>query len=359
MEITQLSKANAPDKLVLDSTYSDFLSRIKIRYQSAQLKAAQYVNRELVEFYWQLGKDIIEKQTQTAWGTKFLDQLSSDLQASFPGTKGFSVRNLKYMRRFAEHYPNPPIGQQLVAQLPWGHIILLIQKVTDLDARDWYTKNTLDNGTSRNILNMQIEQDLYGRQGIQEHKVSNFKTLLPEPQSDLATQMLKNPYNFDFLTVGPKALEREIEDGLTQHICKFLRELGVGFAFLGNQYKLSMEGDEYYLDMLFYHVKLHCYVVIELKANAFKPEYAGKVNFYLSAVDDILKTPQDNPTIGILLCKSRKKYIAEYALRNVTSPIGISEYDLIKKLPKKLATSLPSIEEIEAELSTDVDDDQI
>lgn len=346
-EITSINS----DILSLDSSYREFLTDIKKRYQSAQLKAAHYVNKELIQFYWQLGKDIIEKQSQAVWGSKFLDQLSNDLQSSFPGTKGFSVRNLKYMRKFAELYPHSLIGQQPVAQLPWGHIIMLIEKIKDAEARDWYAKNTLDNGISRNILTIQIEQDLYSRQGKQDNKICNFKTQLPEPQSELATQMLKNPYNFDFLTVGPKAHERDIENGLTLHISKFLRELGVGFAFVGNQYKLIIEGDDYFLDMLFYHVKLHCYVVIELKATAFKPEYAGKLNFYLSAVDSILKTPQDNPTIGLLLCKSRKKFIAEYALRNVSSPIGISEYELIKKLPKKLATSLPSIEEIEAELS--------
>lgn len=346
----QVLQENNLNKLNLDSNYREFLTNIKKRYQSAQLKAAHFVNNELIQFYWQLGKDIIEKQTQAIWGSKFLDQLSADLLSLFPETKGFSVRNLKFMRQLAEYYPSE-IGKQPVSQLPWGHIIVLMQKVKDSSIRDWYVKNALENGISRNILIMQIEQDLYSRQGKLDDKICNFKSLLPEPQSELATQMLKNPYNFDFLTVGPKAHERDIENGLTLHISKFLRELGVGFAFVGNQYKLNIEGDEYFLDMLFYHVKLHCYVVIELKATAFKPEYAGKLNFYLSAVDSILKTPQDNPTIGLLLCKSRKKFIAEYALRNVSSPIGISEYELLKKLPRKLATSLPSIEEIEAELS--------
>ncbi|WP_232051821.1 PDDEXK nuclease domain-containing protein [Aquicella siphonis] len=330
------------------------MSEIKKRYQTAQLKAAHAVNKELIHFYWQLGTDIIEKQANAAWGSKFLDQLSRDLQSSFQGAKGFSVRNLKYMRKFAETYPQLTIGQQAVAQLPWGHIVVLIEKIKDPEAREWYAHNTLKNAISRNILIMQIEQDLYSRQAKPESKVSNFKNILPKPQSDLATQMLKNPYNFDFLTIGSEAREREIESALTQHISKFLRELGVGFAFMGSQYKLTVDGDDYFLDMLFYHTKLHCHVIIELKATEFKPEYTGKLNFYLSAVDDLLKSPQDNPTIGLLLCKTRKKFKAEYALRNITSPIGISEYELIKELPEKLATSLPTIEEIEAELSEDV-----
>lgn len=338
-------------KLTLDASYKEFISEIKERYQSAQLKAAHAVNKELIQFYWQLGKDIIEKQTQALWGSKFLEHLSSDLQSAFPGSKGFSVRNLKYMRKFAEVYPQLTIGQQAVAQLPWGHIIVLIEKIKDISAREWYANNALQNGVSRNILLIQIEQDLYSRQGQSENKVSNFKIRLPEPQSDLATNMLKNPYNFDFLTIGEKAHEREIEAGLTQHISKFLIELGAGFAFMGNQFKINIEGDDYFLDMLFYHVKLRSYVVIELKANSFKPEYAGKLNFYLSAVDSILKSETDNPTIGLLLCKTRSKLKAEYSLRNVSTPIGISEYELMQKLPTKLAVNLPSIETIEAELS--------
>lgn len=348
--VNTIPQSSNSDKLSLDPSYREFLTDIKKRYHSAQLKAARHVNTELIQFYWQLGKDILEKQTQAVWGSKFLEQLSNDLLSIFPETKGFSIRNLKFMRQLAECYPSE-IGKQAVSQLPWGHIIVLMQKIKDPLIRGWYVKHALENGVSRNILIMQIEQDLYSRQGKHDEKISNFKTFLPAPQSELASQMLKNSYNFDFLTIGPQAQERDIENGLTEHITKFLRELGVGFAFMGNQYKLNIEGDEYFLDMLFYHTKLHAYIVIEIKATAFKPEYAGKLNFYLSAVDSILKTPQDNPTIGLLLCKSRKKFIAEYALRNISSPIGISEYELIKKLPKKLATSLPSIEEIEAELS--------
>jgi predicted nuclease of restriction endonuclease-like (RecB) superfamily len=337
------------DLLILNDSYRRFVADIKTRYQAAQLKAARRVNTELIEFYWQLGKAILDKQAQTAWGSKFLEQLAKDLQTAFPGAKGFSVRNLEFIRQFAQAYPDE-VTKQTVSQLPWGHIIVLMQKVKDPVARAWYVENTLRNGISRSVLIMQIEQNLYQRQGIDVTKTSNFKARLPQPQSDLAQQMLKNPYSFDFLTIGKRAKEREIEGALVQHISKFLLELGAGFAFMGHQYKLNINGQDYFIDMLFYHVKLRAYVVVELKATAFKPEHTGKLNFYLSAVDDLLKSPHDNPTIGLLLCKSRDQFVAEYALRNVQSPIGVSEYELLRQLPQPLATELPSIEEIEAEL---------
>lgn len=343
------------DVLTLDNSYRHFVAEIKARYQTAQLKAARRVNTELVEFYWQLGKAILDKQTQTTWGSKFLEQLAKDLQAAFPGAKGFSVRNLEFTRQFAQAYTDE-ITKQPVSQLPWGHIIVLMQKIKEPIARAWYVENTLKHGISRNVLTMQIEQDLYQRQGIDATKTSNFKARLPQPQSDLAQQMLKNPYSFDFLTIGKRAKEREIEQALVQHISKFLLELGAGFAFMGHQYKLTINGQDYFIDMLFYHVKLRAYVVVELKATTFKPEHTGKLNFYLSAVDDLLKSPHDNPTIGLLLCKSRDQFIAEYALRNVESPIGVSEYELIRQLPQPLASELPSIEELEAELSGEEND---
>ncbi len=244
------------------------------------------------------------------------------------------------------------IGQQPVAQLPWGHIAILMQKVKNKEATNWYINNTLKNGISRNVLIMQIEQDLYSRQGVADSKISNFEMTLPKPQSDLALQMLKNPYNFDFLTIDGKAKEREIENALVEHITRFLTELGVGFGYMGHQYKITSHGDDYWIDLLFFHVKLNAYVVIELKATDFKPEYAGKLNFYLSLVDDILKEPFHNSTIGILLCKQgNNKYKAEYALRNLSSPIGVSEYKLLEHLPKEFKTQLPSIEELENELS--------
>ncbi|MFO0319753.1 MAG: YhcG family protein, partial [Neisseriaceae bacterium] len=307
-------------QLHLEQSYLEFISDIKQKYQASQLKAACAVNTQLIEFYWYLGKSIIEKQFYSTWGDKFLDQLSIDLQNEFVGSKGFSVRNLKFMRQFANLYPDK-IGKQPVSQLPWGHIIVLMQKVKDADIREWYVQNALQNNISRNILIMQIEQDLYSRQAKNELKTSNFKTTLPKPQSDLALQMLKSPYNFDFLTIGSNAQEREMENALVNHISKFLIELGVGFAYMGHQYKISKDGDDYWLDLLFFHVKLNCYTVIELKSTDFQPEHAGKLNFYLSLVDDCLKEPHHNPTIGILLCKYHKKYKAEYALRNISSPI--------------------------------------
>lgn len=335
--------------LKLDRTYLDFLKNIKLRYQLAQLKAAHSVNTELIEFYWQLGKDIIEKQAQAQWGDKFLDQLSIDLQNEFPGTKGLSVRNLKLMRQFAQLFPDS-IRQHPVAQLPWGHIAVLMQKIKNSVALEWYARNTIQNNISRNVLLMQIEQDLYGRQGKDDNKVANFNYTLPKPQSDLALQMLKNPYTFDFLTIGEDAQEKEVENELIKHISKFLIELGVGFAYMGKQYKINSHDDNYWLDLLFFHVKLNCYVVIELKTNSFQPEYAGKLNFYLNLVDEELKEAHHNPTIGILLCKEHKKYKAEYALRNITNPIGVSEYQLIKQLPKDLKTTLPTVEQLELEL---------
>ncbi len=338
------------NNLHLESSYLEFISAIKIRYQSAQLKASRSVNTEVIHFYWQLGLDIIEKQKNSTWGDKFLEQVAIDLQKEFVGSKGFSVRNLKFMRQLAGLYPEQ-IGKQAVSQLPWGHIIVLMQKIKDKTALEWYAQNTLQHNISRNILTLQIEQDLYGRQGKNEVKVSNFHNTLPKPQSDLALQMLKNPYNLDFLTVGEDAKEKELEKELVKHISQFLIELGVGFAYMGKQYKVSSHGDDYWLDLLFFHVKLNCYAVVELKTTPFEPEYAGKLNFYLSLVDDVLKEPHHNPTIGILLCKEHKKYKAEYALRNITSPIGVSEYQLIKQLPDKFKTELPTIEEIEAELS--------
>lgn len=340
------------NKLHLEPSYLEFISKIKNRYQSAQLKAASIVNTEMIQFYWQLGIDILEKQQNSVWGSKFLDQLSIDLQKEFAGAKGFSVRNLKFMRQFAELYPDS-IRKQPVSQLPWGNIIRLMQKVKDKIALEWYAINTIQNNISRDILVMQIEQDLYGRQGKNSLKVSNFHNTLPKPQSDLALQMLKNPYSFDFLTIVDDAHEKEVERELVKHISKFLIELGVGFAYMGNQYKVSAHGDDYWLDLLFFYVKLNCYIVVELKNKGFEPEYAGKLNFYLSLVDESLKEPHHNPTIGILLCKQHKKYKAEYALRNISSQIGVSEYQLIKQLPDKLKIDLPTIEELEGELDND------
>lgn len=273
-----------------------------------------------------------------------IEQLSKDLKSEFPEMKGFSTRNLKYMSQFAELYPDLEIGQQPVAQLPWGHIVFLMNFVQSPEKREFYMQNAIEYGWSRNILEIQIETNLFERQGA---AITNFSERLPSPQSDLANETLKNPYNFDFLSLGKEAHEREIEKGLVQHIEKFLLEMGDGFAYMGRQYPICIDEEEYFLDMLFYNVKLRCYVVLELKAGKFKPANVGQLNFYLSAVDDLMRHPSDNPTIGILLCKSKVGVSAEYALRNVNSPIGISEYRLTESLPEQFKTALPSIEELE------------
>lgn len=333
---------------VLPAGYNKFLSDIKQRIREAQVKATLSVNRELVLLYWHIGQQILQRQKKENWGTKIIDRLSADLCNTFPEMHGFSTTNLKYMRRFAEAYPNLPIGQQLADQLPWFHNVVLIEKIKDQSERLWYVKQTLQNGWSRNVLVHQIESGLYKRQG---KAITNFQKTLPAPQSDLAQQLLKDPYTFDFLNIGEKAKEFDIEKSLVEHLKEFLIELGVGFAFVGKQYHLEVGGQDYYLDLLFYHTRLHCYVVVELKVSEFQPEFAGKMNFYLSAVDDILRQQEDHPSIGVLLCKSKNKLIVEYALRDTKKPIGVAAYRLTKSLPKNLKGSLPTIHELENELS--------
>lgn len=337
--------------LHLDNEYKNFLLGIKERLKTAQIRAALAANSELVRFYWQLGADLIEKQKAYKWGDHFLGQFSQDIKQAFPQMRGFSVRNLQRMRQFAQIYPDLLIAPQTVAQLPWGHISVLIHMVKDEIARDWYAQQTIKNGWSRSILEMQIESGLYERQGLSGKKVTNYREHLPASQSDLAHEILKDPYNFDFLTISDEAHERDIEDALVTHVRDFLLELGQGFAFVGSQVPLTFDDQEFFIDLLFYHLNLRCFVVIELKANKFKPEHTGQLGFYLAAVDDLMKKEGDNPTIGILLCKSKSKFVAEYALRSMKAPIGISEYTLSKALPKELKTSLPTIEQIEAELN--------
>jgi predicted nuclease of restriction endonuclease-like (RecB) superfamily len=329
--------------------YDDFLKGLKERIGSAQVRAALSVNRELVLLYWQIGRDILNRQQQQGWGAKVIDRLAADLRQAFPEMKGFSRTNLLYMRAFAEAYPEEQIIQQLVGQIPWGHNIRILDTVKDPLIRLWYVQKTIENGWSRNVLSLQIQNQLYTRQG---KAVTNFNATLQSPQSDLARESLKDPYIFDFLSLGEAAQEREVERELVRHITQFLLELGVGFAFVGQQYNLKVGDEDFYIDLLFYHLKLHCFVVIELKTGKFKPEYAGKINFYLSAVDDLLKSPQDSPSIGLILCASKDNIIAEYALRDVNKPIGIAEWQtkLTKSLPKELQTELPTIEQLEAEL---------
>jgi predicted nuclease of restriction endonuclease-like (RecB) superfamily len=364
--------------------YEEFLRDIKARVKTAQIRASLAVNKELVLLYWSIGHDILQRQQEQGWGAKVIDRLSKDLQREFPTVQGFSTRNLKYMRAFAEAWAEEPIVQQAVgllapkekqssivqvvaglleqnipkenplvfvqaplAQITWYHNIALLEKLTLREERLWYAQQTIENGWSRNVLVHQIESKLYERQG---KAVTNFERALPAPQSDLANQLLKDPYNFDFLTLGKDAHERALESGLIEHIRKFLLELGAGFSFLGSQYHLEFDGEDYYLDLLFYHVKLRCYVVIDLKTGKFQPEYAGKMNFYLAVVDDLLRHEGDAPSIGLILCKEKKSVTVEYALRGMQTPIGVSGYQITESLPDNLKGSLPTIEELEAEL---------
>ncbi len=329
--------------------YEDFLRDLKSRIQAAQIRAALAVNRELVLLYWQIGRDILSRQKQQGWGAKVIDRLAKDLKIAFPEMKGFSRTNLLYMRAFAEAYPDEQFVQQAAGQIPWFHNCTIIDKVKDPAEREWYIHKTTEHGWSRNVLVLQIESGLYKRQG---KALTNFARTLPAPHSDLARELLKDPYNFDFLTLGQDAHERDLERGLTQHIREFLLELGVGFAFVGSQYHLEVGGDDFYIDLLFYHLCLRAYIVIDLKMKKFTPADAGQMNFYLSAVDDLLRHPDDAPTMGLILCKEKNKVVAEYALRDTRKPIGVSDFHITESLPKELKGSLPTIAEIEAELST-------
>jgi len=340
---------------LLPPSYAPFLAALKERVAQAQVKAAISVNRELVQLYWEIGRAILEQQEQHGWGAKVIDQLSADLKRAFPQMEGLSPRNLKYMRAMAQAWPDEAIVQQLVAQIPWGHNVRILDKVSDAPTREFYIRQTVQNGWSRAVLTLQIESGLHLRLG---QAPNNFARTLPEPSSDLAAQLLKDPYNFDFLTLSEAARERELEEGLLDHIRQFLLELGQGFAFLGSQYHVQIgsgtpDEEDFYLDLLFYHVKLHCYVVVDLKMEAFAPEHAGKMNFYLSVVDDLLKAPEDAPSIGLILCKTKNRLRAEYALRDMAKPIGISSFEIAQMLPADLRPSLPSVEELEAELAGD------
>jgi predicted nuclease of restriction endonuclease-like (RecB) superfamily len=335
-------------QLSLPIEYSSFLEELKARIQSAQIKAALSINQQLLALYWDLGKLIVERLRTSGWGEAIVEQLSKDLSAAFPDLKGFSRTNLYAMRQWYLFYGQGETVPQVVGQIPWGHNRLILDKIKDQAEALFYAKACFENGWSRNLLAHQIDLKLYHRQG---KATTNFDRALPAGESDLAQQTLKDPYVFDFLSVGNQAHEREVEKALVDHITKFLLELGAGFAFLGRQYHLEVDGEDYYLDLLFYHVKLHCYVVIELKVGEFKPEYAGKVNFYLSALDSQVKSPADKPSIGLILCRSnQRKVTAEYALRDMNKPIGIAEYRITEAIPEHLRTELPTIEELEAEL---------
>jgi predicted nuclease of restriction endonuclease-like (RecB) superfamily len=327
--------------------YADWLAELKNRIHGAQQRATLAVNRELVLLYWQIGRDILARQAQQGWGAKVIERLAHDLRTAFPQMKGFSPRNLKYMRAFAEAWPDESFVQEVLAQLPWYHQLALLDKLPDPKTRHWYAAKAIEHNWSRNVLVMQIETRLRERTGT---AVTNFDLSLPKLQSDLARESIKDPYRFDFLGLTDEAQERDIETALVQHVTDFLLELGAGFAFVGQQVLLDVGGDEFFIDLLFYHLKLRCYVVIEIKGGKFKPEHLGQLGFYLTAVDAQVKHPQDGPTIGLLLCKSKNKVVAEYALRDNARPLGIAEYKLLASLPEPLQTSLPSIEQIEREL---------
>lgn len=373
---------------VLPPGYGELLEDLKTRVRTAQLKAAVAVNRELIQLYWDIGRLIGERQAAEGWGKSVVERLADDIQREFPGLGGFSRSNVFRMRAFYEAYapvaanlaqavpkatgkkvaqavrqlpPEEvarPVRQlagtalpEVLAVVPWGHNIVLLQKLNDITQRLWYAAKTIEHGWSRAVLTVQIETNLFARQG---KAVTNFAVALPSPQSDLAQQTLKDPYVFDFLTISEEAHERELEAGLVDHVQKFLLELGAGFAFVGRQVPIVVGDDDFYIDLLFYHLKLRCFVVIDLKMQQFTPEDAGKLNFYLSAVDSQFRHPDDKPSIGLVLCKTRDRVIAEYALRDISKPIGVAEWQtqLVQSLPEPLRSNLPTIEQLEEELAT-------
>jgi predicted nuclease of restriction endonuclease-like (RecB) superfamily len=371
---------NPNSDIIVQPEYKEFLHEVKQRIKSSQAKAALVVNSSLIRLYWNIGKLIAEKQAEELWGTRVIEQLSLDLKTEFPNMSGFSARNLRCTKQFYLFYSNPiwqqaaakldflpehivltvanqdktidnqplTLVRQLVALIPWGHHLLILNKISDPMEALFYIRQTIEHNWSRNMLTFHIEQKLYSRQGM---GMSNFKETLPTPQAILAEQMLKDPYNFSFLTLEPKVQELDLEKQLTEHITRFLLELGKGFAYIGRQYPLKIGEKEYWIDLLFYHIRLRCFVVIDLKVTPFEPEHTGKMNFYLSAVDDLLKTEADQASIGIVLCKSKGAVEVEYALRGISKPIGVSEFVLTEALPDELRSNIPTVEEFEQEIN--------
>ncbi len=330
--------------------YRNLIADLKTRVQAAQIKAAVTVNTQLMALYWDIGQQIAERQQASGWGDTVIEQIAKDLSREFQNMKGFSRANLYRMTRFYAFYASQEeFVAQLVRQIPWGHNIIIFQQINDHSKALWYVRKTIENGWSRNVLAHQIDSQLYERQA-EKPRIDNFTERLPAPQSDLARETLKDPYIFDFLSVGDEAHERELETALVERITRFMLELGKGFAFVGRQFHLEVGGEDFYIDLLFYHLRLHCYVAIELKTGPFKPEYTGKLNFYLTALDEQVKMKEDGPSIGLILCRDRNNVVAEYALRDVNKPIGISRYALAATLPEELRASFPTVEEVEAEL---------
>lgn len=332
--------------------YAEWLGDLKTKISQRQIKAAVAVNTELLSLYWEMGQEIVEKQKTAKWGAGLIAQLSKDLAQEFPEMKGFSLSNLKYIRQWYIFYSQTDIiSQQLVGQItciPWGHNIVIMSKCANVEEAFYYVQKTIKHNWSRSVLVHHVESGLFEREG---KALDNFALTLPKPQSDLAGQTLKDPYVFDFLSMTDEYHEKELEEALIEHITKFLLELGAGFAYVGRQVRLEVGESEFFIDLLFYHVTLHCYVVVELKTGKFEPEHAGKLNFYVIAVDRQLRSESDQPTVGILICKTKDTVVVEYALSDIKKPIGVSEYQLTKSLPKKFKSSLPSIKEIEAELA--------
>ncbi|HKU29877.1 PDDEXK nuclease domain-containing protein [Arthrobacter sp. NyZ413] len=338
-----------PARSTMPGWYNELLDSISQRVELGRRAATTAVNRELIATNWAIGKLILDRQGSEGWGAKVIDRLSADLQSAFPGSAGFSPRNLKYMRAFAEAWPDYAIVQR-IAQLPWVHQISLIQKLSDPESRLWYAAAAVEHGWSRNVLVHHIETKRMERSG---KAISNFGSTLPPVDSDLTQEATKDPYVFDFVAMTDRRNERELESQLVKHVEKFLLELGHGFAYVGRQVRLLINDQEFFADLLFYNFKLRCFVVIELKATDFKPGYLGQLGMYMAAVDDLLAHPDDKPTIGLLLCKSKDSLVAEYALRTTSMPIGVSEWktEIMESMPEEFASNLPSIELIEAELA--------
>ena len=343
-----MAEITVKDMEITTSDFVEWITALKTKIQSARNKLAFSINSQVLELYWEMGRDIAEKQQNSNWGSRFIEQIAEELKHEFPEIKGFSRRNvyaiLQWYKFYSAKYQFVPHG---VAQIPWGHNLLIISKIKDIDEAEFYCRSVIQNAWDRDTLEIQIENKYYLTAGNSTH---NFSNTLPAKQSELAIQTLKDPYNFDFAGLANDALEKAIEDELTKNITKFLLELGKGFAFLGRQYKIEIGENDHFIDMLFYHVELRCYIVIELKAGKFMPEFAGKLNYYLSAVDSQLCKDGDNPTIGILLCKKKDKIDVEYALRDIHKPMGISEYMLTNAIPDNIKPQLPSVEELEREL---------
>jgi predicted nuclease of restriction endonuclease-like (RecB) superfamily len=343
-----LKLLNPMDKIDLPTDYIQWLDSIKNLIRTAQTQAVLTVNKAMIVHYWDLGKRIAEKQENEGWGNAVVERLSADLRREFPDATGYSRSNLFYMRQFFRFYQDAPeFIQQAVGQIPWGHNIQIFNKSGSWEEAYFYLDATVRYNWARSVLTIQMETKLYDRQG---KSVTNFAQTLPAIQAELAQQTLKDPYIFGFMTLEKEVHELELERRLTQQITKFLLELGAGFAFLGRQYPFELDDKSYALDLLFYHVRLRCFVVIDLKMEPFKPEHAGKMNFYLSAVDDLMRAPGDQPSIGLILCKSKSRIEAEYALRNINSPIGVSDFQVTVSLPENLTENLPSVEDIEREL---------